>query len=79
MMFFTAIKDIGKAPVRYIRFAREPHGFREPRHQRTRDVEEFRWMQQHVLGEEWTPWERPVEDSDEEENDKTNETTSDGS
>jgi len=34
MMFFTAIKDIGKAPVRYIKFPREPHGFREPEHQR---------------------------------------------
>ncbi len=61
MMFFTAIKDIGKAPVRYIRFPREPHGFREPRHQRTRDIEEIRWMQQHVLGVEWTPWTRAEE------------------
>ncbi len=58
MMFFTAIKDIGKAPVRYIRFPREPHGFREPRHQRTRDIEEIRWMQLHVLGQTWTPWQR---------------------
>lgn len=58
MMFFTALKDIGKAPVRYLRFPREPHGFREPRHQRTRDIEEIRWMQQHVLGEAWTPWTR---------------------
>ncbi|HUF46954.1 MAG TPA: S9 family peptidase [Vicinamibacterales bacterium] len=61
MMFFTAIKDIGKAPVRYLRFPREPHGFREPRHQRTRDIEEIRWMQKHVLGVEWTPWERGEE------------------
>jgi dipeptidyl aminopeptidase/acylaminoacyl peptidase len=61
MMFFTALKDIGKAPARYLRFPREPHGFREPRHQRTRDVEEIRWMQQHVLGQTWTPWERPAE------------------
>jgi dipeptidyl aminopeptidase/acylaminoacyl peptidase len=58
MIFFTAIKDIGKAPVRYLRFPREPHGFREPRHQRTRDIEEIRWMQKHVLGVEWTPWAR---------------------
>ena len=64
MMFFTAIKDIGKAPVRYIKFAREPHGFREPRHQRTRDVEELRWMQKYVLGLEWTPWERPEPEKD---------------
>ena len=59
MMFFTALKDIGKADVRYIKFPREPHGFREPRHQRVRDVEEIRWMQKYVLGQEWTPWERP--------------------
>jgi dipeptidyl aminopeptidase/acylaminoacyl peptidase len=61
MMFFTAIKDVGKAPVRYIKFPREPHGFREPEHQRIRDIEEIKWMQQHVLGQEWTPWERPEE------------------
>lgn len=60
MMFYAAIRDIGKAPVRYMRFPREPHGFREPRHQRIRDVEEIRWMQLHVLGEEWTPWARPA-------------------
>ena len=58
MMFFQALKDQGKT-TRYIRFPREPHGFREPRHQRTRDVEEIRWIQQHVRGLEWEPWERP--------------------
>ena len=60
MMFFTALKDIGKAPVRYVRFPREPHGFREPRHQRTRDIEEIRWMQKYVMGIDWKPWERPI-------------------
>lgn len=64
MMFFTALKDIGKAPVRYMRVPREPHGFREPRHQRTRDVEEIRWLQRYVLDEEWEPWERPSDDED---------------
>ena len=58
MMFFQALKDQGKT-TRYIRFPREPHGFGEPRHQRTRDVEEIRWIQQHVRGVEWEPWERP--------------------
>ncbi len=66
MMFFTAIKDTGKAPVRYIKFPREPHGFREPKHQRIRDIEEIKWMQQYVLGEEWEPWERPEKDDDKE-------------
>ncbi len=65
MMFFTALKDIGKAPARYLRFPREPHGFREPRHQRIRDVEEIRWMQLHVLGEEWEPWVRPKKETEE--------------
>jgi len=67
MLFFTALKDIGKAPVRYIRVPREPHGFREPRHQRTRYIEEIKWFQKYVLDEEWTPWERK---SDKEEKDK---------
>jgi dipeptidyl aminopeptidase/acylaminoacyl peptidase len=64
MMFFTALKDMGKE-VRYIRFPREPHGFREPRHQRTRDIEEIRWMQKYVLGEDWEPWERRGEKDEE--------------
>lgn len=58
MMFFTALKDQGKT-VRYIRFPREGHGFREPRHQRVRDIEEIRWMQKYILGKEWTPPKRP--------------------
>ena len=57
LMFFTALKDQGKT-VRYIRFPREPHGFREPRHQRTRDIEEILWIQKYTLGLDWKPWER---------------------
>ena len=74
MLFFTAIKDIGKTPVRYIRVPREPHGFREPRHQRTRDMEEIKWMQKHVMGIDWKPWER-AEDKEEEKEKKTEEET----
>ena len=58
MMFFNALKEIGKAPVRYINFPREPHGFREPRHQRRRDIEEIRWMQKYIRGIDWKPWDR---------------------
>lgn len=65
MMFFQALKDQGKT-ARYIRFPREPHGFREPRHQRTRDIEEIRWIQKYTLGIEWEPWERPSKKDDEE-------------
>lgn len=54
MMFFNALKDMGK-DVRYLRFPREPHGFREPRHQRARDLEEIRWVQKHTLGIDWVP------------------------
>jgi len=57
-MFFQALKDQGKI-TRDIRFPSEPHGFQEPRHQRTRDVEEIRWIQKYVRNIEWTPWERP--------------------
>ena len=71
MMLFNAIKDIGKTPVRYMRVPREPHGFREPRHQRQRDIEEIRWMHEHVLDEEWTPWERSSEDEDNEDEEET--------
>ena len=58
LMFFYALKEIGKAPVRYILFPREPHGFREPRHQRRRYIEEIRWMQKYVRDIEWEPWKR---------------------
>ena len=57
MMFFNALKDMGKT-TRYIRFPREPHGFREPRHQRTRDIEEIKWVQKYTLDLDWKPWER---------------------
>lgn len=57
MMFFAALKDMGKT-VRYIRFPREPHGFREPRHQRVRDLEEIKWIQKYTLGIDWEMVER---------------------
>jgi dipeptidyl aminopeptidase/acylaminoacyl peptidase len=58
LMFFYALKEIGKAPVRYIKFPREPHGFREPRHQRRRYIEEIRWMQKYICDIKWEPWTR---------------------
>ena len=45
---------------------REPHGFREPRHQRTRDVEEIWWVQKYVRGLDWTPWERKKDEDEKE-------------
>ena len=66
MMFFQALKDQGKT-TRYIRFPREPHGFREPHHQRIRDIEEIQWIQKHARGIDWAPWERPEKEKDDEE------------
>ena len=66
MMFYSALKDQGKT-VRYIRFPRERHGFREPRHQRTRDIEEIRWIQKYVRNIEWKPWERETKKKEEKE------------
>jgi len=53
MMFYQGLKDRG-VPTRFIRFPREPHGLREPRHIRLRDVEEIAWMQKYINGIEWT-------------------------
>jgi len=74
MMFFVALKDQDKT-TRYIKFPREPHGFREPRHQRTRDIEEIKWIQKYVLGIDWTPWEREEEKKEEKKEEKV---TTDG-
>ncbi|TVR36280.1 MAG: S9 family peptidase, partial [Balneolaceae bacterium] len=50
MIFFTFLKDIGKVDTRYINFKREGHGISEPRNQRTRDIEEIRWIEKYVKG-----------------------------
>ncbi len=63
MIFYQGLKDRG-VPVRFLRFPREPHGLREPHHQRVRDVEEIAWLMKHARGIEWTA---PVrKDKDEE-------------
>ena len=59
LMFFTALRDIGKAPVRYLKFPRQRHGVDEPRLERVLLVEEVRWFEQHILGVEWEPWQLP--------------------
>lgn len=61
MMFFQALKDQDKT-VRYVRFPREGHGIREPRHRRTLEIEEIRWVQKYARDIEWEPWERPEKD-----------------
>jgi dipeptidyl aminopeptidase/acylaminoacyl peptidase len=64
MIFFTFLKDIGKVDTRYINFKREGHGISEPRNQRTRDIEEIRWIEKYVKGLDWEPWERKAKDSE---------------
>jgi dipeptidyl aminopeptidase/acylaminoacyl peptidase len=62
MMFYQALKD-RNVPVRFVRFPREPHGFREPHHQRIRDTEEIAWLMRWTRGVEWKAPER-VDDKD---------------
>lgn len=52
MIFYQGLKDRG-VDTRFIRFPREPHGFREPHHQRVRDMEEISWMEKYVKGVEF--------------------------
>jgi dipeptidyl aminopeptidase/acylaminoacyl peptidase len=59
MIFYQGLKDRG-VPARFLRFPREPHGFREPHHVRIRDAEEVSWLMKYARGMEWTAPERPV-------------------
>lgn len=49
LMYFTALRELGKVPVRYIKFPRQGHGIDEPRLDRIRLAEEIRWFQKYVL------------------------------
>jgi len=66
LIFFTFLQDIGEVDTRYINFKREGHGISEPRNQRTRDIEEIRWIQKYTLGIDWEPWERDPESENDE-------------
>jgi dipeptidyl aminopeptidase/acylaminoacyl peptidase len=50
LMYFTALRDIGKIPVRYIKFPRQGHGIDEPRLERIRRMEEIRWFKKYIKG-----------------------------
>lgn len=60
MIFYQGLKDRG-VPARFIRFPREPHGFREPHHIRIRDAEEISWLMKYARGIEWKAPERKDE------------------
>ena len=52
MIYYQGLKDRG-VPTRFIRFPREPHGFREPHHQRIRDTEQIAWLMKYARDIEW--------------------------
>ena len=62
MMYYQGLKDRGIAS-RFIRFPREPHGFREPHHQRIRDTEEIAWLMKYARGIDWKAPERKDADT----------------
>lgn len=62
MIFYQGLKDRG-VPTRFIRFPREPHGFREPHHQRVRDLEQIAWLMKYARGIDWPIPERKDTDS----------------
>ncbi|MFP4624673.1 MAG: prolyl oligopeptidase family serine peptidase [Gemmatimonadota bacterium] len=56
MNFHVALRHFD-VPNRFILFPREGHGIQEPRHHRTRLVEELRWFETYVRGNE--DWQAP--------------------
>jgi dipeptidyl aminopeptidase/acylaminoacyl peptidase len=70
MIYYQGLKDRG-VPTRFIRFPREPHGFREPHHVRIRDAEEISWLMKYARGIDWKAPDR--KDTETAEPKKTNE------
>ena len=62
MIYYQGLKDRG-VPTRFIRFPREPHGFREPHHQRIRDMEQIAWLMKYARGIDWPIPERKDSDA----------------
>jgi dipeptidyl aminopeptidase/acylaminoacyl peptidase len=48
LIFFTGLKDIGKAPVRFVSFPGRGHDLLDPWAQQFRYNEEIKWMQKYV-------------------------------
>jgi dipeptidyl aminopeptidase/acylaminoacyl peptidase len=47
--YFRTLKKMGKV-VEFLRFPREGHGIREPRHRLYLDAEQTKWFETHLLG-----------------------------
>ncbi|WP_022836270.1 S9 family peptidase [Salisaeta longa] len=46
---YRALQQIGKAPVRYLRYPGEPHGFRRLSHQRRKVEEDLKWFDTYLF------------------------------
>ena len=57
---YRALQQIGKAPVRYLRYPNEPHGFRRLSHQKRKVEEDLKWLDTYLFGT--TSMEERVED-----------------
>ena len=55
LIFFTALRDIGKAPVRFISYPGIGHEIFDPWGQRARYAEEIQWMEKYVNDVDWQP------------------------
>ncbi len=49
---FRALQQIGKAPVRFLLFPGETHGFRKLSHKRRKIEEELAWFRRYLFGEQ---------------------------
>jgi dipeptidyl aminopeptidase/acylaminoacyl peptidase len=61
LIYFTALRDVGNIPVRYIKLPRQGHDIEEPRLRRVALVEEIRWFEKYVKGVEWNPPQRETQ------------------
>jgi dipeptidyl aminopeptidase/acylaminoacyl peptidase len=55
LMYSTALREVGKVPVRYIKLPRQGHRIIEPRLRRIALVEEIRWFKKYMEGQQWEP------------------------
>jgi len=47
---YRALQQLGKAPVRFILYPGEPHGFRRPSHQKRKMEEDLAWADTYLFG-----------------------------